>query len=212
MDERDEPEEVILESEIAGQLVDPPGPPPRFRPPRPGPRGPGRSTPWRGSRRSAAPRMPGARCPTIRTPASVSWPRPPTTAAGWWCAASTARPGGPGGALRLLAPLRLPHQPGRGHARRRRRAPRPRRGGALHPRPEDQALRHFPSGSFAAKAAWTVIACLAHNMVRWVGQLGLEDETWRAARIILTQPSRGDTPDGCQRRARRRPLSVSGGV
>jgi len=49
---------------------------------------------------------------------------------------------------------------------------------------KDQALRHFPSGSFAANAAWTVIACLAHNMARWVGQLGLEDETWRTAQTI----------------------------
>ena len=49
---------------------------------------------------------------------------------------------------------------------------------------KDQALAHFPSGSFAANAAWTVIACLAHNLARWVGQLGLEDETWRAARTI----------------------------
>jgi Transposase DDE domain group 1 len=49
---------------------------------------------------------------------------------------------------------------------------------------KDQALAHFPSGSFAANSAWTVIACLAHNMARWVGQLGLEDETWRAARTI----------------------------
>jgi len=49
---------------------------------------------------------------------------------------------------------------------------------------KDQALAHFPSGSFAANSAWTVIACLAHNMVRWVGQLGLEDETWRTARTI----------------------------
>jgi hypothetical protein len=49
---------------------------------------------------------------------------------------------------------------------------------------KDQALAHFPSGSFAANAAWTVIACLAHNLQRWVGQLGLESETWRAARTI----------------------------
>lgn len=49
---------------------------------------------------------------------------------------------------------------------------------------KDQALAHFPSGSFAANAAWTVIACLAHNMARWAGQLGLEDETWRTARTI----------------------------
>ena len=49
---------------------------------------------------------------------------------------------------------------------------------------KDQALAHFPSGLFAANAAWTVIACLAHNLVRWVGQLGLEDETWRTAQTI----------------------------
>jgi len=49
---------------------------------------------------------------------------------------------------------------------------------------KDQALAHFPSGSFAANAAWTVIACLAHNLQRWVGQLGLEGETWRTARTI----------------------------
>ncbi len=29
-----------------------------------------------------------------------------------------------------------------------------------------------------------MIACLAHNLSRWVGQLGLEDETWRTARTI----------------------------
>jgi hypothetical protein len=49
---------------------------------------------------------------------------------------------------------------------------------------KDQALAHFPSGSFAANAAWTVIACLAHNLGRWVGQLGLREETWRTARTI----------------------------
>ena len=31
---------------------------------------------------------------------------------------------------------------------------------------KDQALAHFPSGRFAANAAWTVIACLAHNLHR----------------------------------------------
>jgi hypothetical protein len=49
---------------------------------------------------------------------------------------------------------------------------------------KDQALAHFPSGQFNANAAWTVIACLAHNMGRWVGQLGLQDSTWRAAATI----------------------------
>jgi len=49
---------------------------------------------------------------------------------------------------------------------------------------KDQALAHFPSGQFNANAAWTVIACLAHNLSRWVGQLGLQEETWRAAQTI----------------------------
>jgi Transposase DDE domain group 1 len=49
---------------------------------------------------------------------------------------------------------------------------------------KDQALAHFPSGSFAANAAWTVIACLAHNLQRWTGRLGLKDPTPRTARTI----------------------------
>ena len=32
---------------------------------------------------------------------------------------------------------------------------------------KDQALAHFPSGDFSANSAWTVIAALAHNMMRW---------------------------------------------
>jgi hypothetical protein len=49
---------------------------------------------------------------------------------------------------------------------------------------KDQALCHFPSGSFAANSAWTVIACLAHNLQRWTGMLGLEDPTPRTAQTI----------------------------
>ena len=49
---------------------------------------------------------------------------------------------------------------------------------------KDQALRHFPSGRFAANAAWSVIACLAHNLQRWSGMLGLQDPTPRTARTI----------------------------
>jgi hypothetical protein len=46
---------------------------------------------------------------------------------------------------------------------------------------KDQALAHFPSGSFSANSAWTVIACLAHNLARWSALLGLSDPTPRAA-------------------------------
>jgi hypothetical protein len=34
-------------------------------------------------------------------------------------------------------------------------------------------LRHCPSGSFPANAAWAVIATLAHNLLRWIAALGL---------------------------------------
>ena len=49
---------------------------------------------------------------------------------------------------------------------------------------KDQALAHFPSGRFCANAAWTVIAVLAHNLLRWTGVLGLPGTTMRAARTL----------------------------
>ena len=59
---------------------------------------------------------------------------------------------------------------------------------------KEQALAHFPSGQFAANAAWTVIAALAHNLLRWTELLGLPDRVVRAARSIrrrlLTLPGR----------------------
>jgi hypothetical protein len=49
---------------------------------------------------------------------------------------------------------------------------------------KDQALAHFPSGKFTANGAWTVIACLAHNLLRWTSVLGLPGQTVRAARTL----------------------------
>ena len=49
---------------------------------------------------------------------------------------------------------------------------------------KDQALAHFPSGDFNANGAWTVLAILAHNMLRWTQLLGLPDTTIRAARTL----------------------------
>lgn len=49
---------------------------------------------------------------------------------------------------------------------------------------KDQALAHFPSGRFHANAAWTVIACLAHNLLRWTTVIGLPASTVRAARTV----------------------------
>jgi hypothetical protein len=49
---------------------------------------------------------------------------------------------------------------------------------------KDQALAHFPSGHFFANAAWTVIAALAHNLMRWTTVLGLPAHTTRVARTL----------------------------
>jgi Transposase DDE domain group 1 len=49
---------------------------------------------------------------------------------------------------------------------------------------KDQALAHFPSGHFYANAAWTVLAALAHNLLRWTQLLGLPDTTVRSARTL----------------------------
>jgi hypothetical protein len=49
---------------------------------------------------------------------------------------------------------------------------------------KDQALAHFPSGHYSANSAWTVIACLAHNIARWTNLLGVGDPTPRAARTL----------------------------
>jgi len=49
---------------------------------------------------------------------------------------------------------------------------------------KDQALAHFPSGHFHANGAWTVLAAIAHNMLRWTQLLGLPNTTIRAARTL----------------------------
>ena len=49
---------------------------------------------------------------------------------------------------------------------------------------KDQALAHFPSGDYDANAAWTVLAALAHNLLRWAQLLGLPDTTTRTARTL----------------------------
>jgi hypothetical protein len=71
---------------------------------------------------------------------------------------------------------------------------------------KDQALCHFPSGRFAANGAWTVIACLAHNLARWSGLLGLSDPTPRTARTIRRRLLA--IPGRLTRTARRRTLHL----
>jgi hypothetical protein len=59
---------------------------------------------------------------------------------------------------------------------------------------KDQALAHFPSCKFIANAAWTVIAALAHNLLRWTTLIGLPDTVIPTARTLrrqlLTVPGR----------------------
>lgn len=45
-------------------------------------------------------------------------------------------------------------------------------------------MAHFPSGRFYANAAWTVLAAIAHNLLRWTELLGLPDGPIRAARTV----------------------------
>jgi DDE family transposase len=49
---------------------------------------------------------------------------------------------------------------------------------------KDQALAHFPSGHFHANGAWTVLAAIAHNLLRWTQLIGLPDTTVRTARTL----------------------------
>ncbi len=49
---------------------------------------------------------------------------------------------------------------------------------------KDPALQHFPSGVFNANSARTVIACTAHNLIRWTSVIGLPADTIRGARTL----------------------------
>jgi hypothetical protein len=49
---------------------------------------------------------------------------------------------------------------------------------------KDQAMAHFPSGHFYANAAWSVLAAIAHNLIRWTELLGLPDDPISAARTV----------------------------
>jgi hypothetical protein len=81
---------------------------------------------------------------------------------------------------------------------------------------KDQALAHFPSGHFHANGAWTVLAALAHSMLRWTQLLGLPGQTVRAARALrrrLTTAGATATssrPSGRPGRAHRRPRPPPG--
>jgi hypothetical protein len=49
---------------------------------------------------------------------------------------------------------------------------------------EGSGLEHCPSGDFNANAAWAVLASIAHNLVRWVGALGLGSKGPLVAKTI----------------------------
>ena len=78
---------------------------------------------------------------------------------------------------------------------------------------KDQALAHFPSGHFHANAAWTVLAAIAHNLLRWTQLIGLPDTTVRAARTLrrrlLSDPRTPDPPRPRLDAAPARPLALA---
>ncbi len=59
---------------------------------------------------------------------------------------------------------------------------------------EGSGLAHCPSGRFFANAAWLVLSCLAHNLLRWVAQIGLRVPGAIVAKTVrrryLTLPGR----------------------
>jgi hypothetical protein len=71
---------------------------------------------------------------------------------------------------------------------------------------EGSGLSHCPSGNFSANGAWAVLATIAHNLIRWVGSLGLEISgplvTKTIRRRFLKLPGR------ITHRARRRQLHL----
>jgi len=59
---------------------------------------------------------------------------------------------------------------------------------------QGSGLNHAPSGRFSANAAWLLVACLAHNLLRWLARLGLGEQGPIVAQTIrrryLTLPGR----------------------
>ncbi|MCA1701813.1 MAG: IS1380 family transposase, partial [Actinobacteria bacterium] len=45
-------------------------------------------------------------------------------------------------------------------------------------------LNHMPSGRFGANAAWLGLNAIAHNLVRWVARIGLEES------LVMTKTMR----------------------
>jgi ADP-ribose pyrophosphatase YjhB (NUDIX family) len=71
---------------------------------------------------------------------------------------------------------------------------------------EGSGLSHCPSGCFGANGAWTVCATIAHNLIRWLGVLGLKISGPLVAKTVrrrfLSLPGR------MTRRSRRRQLHL----
>ena len=66
---------------------------------------------------------------------------------------------------------------------------------AIRDAKQGSGLNHHPSGKFFANAAWLVLVCLAHNLLRWTATLGLgvRDEQVVAKtlrRTLLALPGR----------------------
>jgi hypothetical protein len=45
-------------------------------------------------------------------------------------------------------------------------------------------LNHLPSGRFGANGAWLALNVMAHNLCRWVGRIGLGEETFETTKTM----------------------------
>jgi hypothetical protein len=77
---------------------------------------------------------------------------------------------------------------------------------------KDQALAHFPSGKFLANAAWTVMAALAHNLLRWTTVIGLPDTVIPHRPDVAPPATDRSRPDHPHRAHRDTPDATPGGL
>lgn len=71
---------------------------------------------------------------------------------------------------------------------------------------ESVGLNHLPSGRFGANAAWLALAAIAHNLSRWVGRIGLGEQTFQTSTTLRRHHF--SVPGRLTRSARRRTLHL----
>ena len=120
----------------------------------------------------------------------------------------------PSRAVARLAALRVRHQPHRATSRSSRPSTATTPSSSRSsPTSKTRRWRTSPPAHFHANGAWTVLAALAHNLLRWTQLLGLPDTTVRAARTLrrrlLQRPRPPDPPRARLDASPPRPLALA---